>query len=207
MNSVVDIKKFVINRAKAEYSMSGQVCIPVEKIDRHGDQILKAVLKDIDRSEERKVIFHAWNNLETASVQFCSLVSRSYPGKHGALVDEVLKAAFNAFEKSALQHEPEVYSMVRYLNTLADAAYQIQKVNVYTLDSHGSPISWSYFTQPLAQWAKKSGGKEVYFSPAPEPTADAIVGGRNYLCARIMTINDIGKLALIDVPGKNRVLG
>src|SRR5437867_5143872 len=126
MEKVTDIKQYAINKAKAGYSMVGQECVRLEKLDRHGDQALKAIFKEINLHEERKIVFHAWPNLQVACIKFCELVTRQYPGVKAPLADETIEKAFVAYDLSTRCREPEIYSMVRFLNVLADASSAIQ---------------------------------------------------------------------------------
>ncbi|MFC6522661.1 hypothetical protein ACFQAT_25965 [Undibacterium arcticum] len=91
MEKVTDIKQYAIDKAKAGYSMVGQECVRVAELDRHGDQALKAILKAINLNEERRIVFHAWPNLQVACVKYCELVSRKYPGVRGPLADETIE--------------------------------------------------------------------------------------------------------------------
>jgi hypothetical protein len=208
MTEVVQLKQYAIDRVKDDLTKAGQATIAVEQLDRFAEQTLKNVLKNIGLHDEMKIIFHAWTNLEAASSRLCGLITMQYPGKTGPLLEEIFRAAYDVYEQSILAREPEVFNMVRYLTVLADSSYAIQRTDVFALNAKDKPENWPFFSQPLQVWAKKIGAKEIYFVPAPEPSIDAIVGGRNYLCAHIMSMNDIGKLELLNhVPGnQNRAV-
>lgn len=197
MTAIVDINAYSVQKAKQSYQIIGDEPIPVASFERSGDVILKKVLQEIGRYEDKKLIFHGWPNLETACTKFCELISGKFPGKSKPLVNEVIANAFDAFDQSAAEREPELTQMIRFLQVLATAADQIQRIDSFTFVNNAStPKVWKHFSEPLVVWARKQEAREICFTKGPELSVDAIVGGRNVLCTQIMSITDMGKLAM-----------
>lgn len=201
MNAVVDMAPFQIARAKNNYELIGGASVPAAQIEYQGDVILKSVLQRTGLYEERRMLFHNWPNLETVANKYCQLLSPQYPGKNGPLLDEVLTNAFAAFYASSAAKEPEITQMVRFLEVLSNSADRIQGVCAFALSARGDPIPWQHFSEPLGAWLRRISAKEVCFSVAGDLSTDAVIGGRIVLNTKIMSISDIGKLALLSKMG------
>lgn len=197
MNEVIDFIKYVRHKAKENYSMMGQTSVQTNDVESRGELILKQVIESLGLSEDEKIVFHTWENLERACVKLCTLISRAYPGKHKPLLDEVICDAFEVYSCSSSNREPDICSMVRFLNVLADASYSVQKHTVYVLDDLGNPVTWPVYSCSLQQWAESLKATEIHFSPASEIPSETLVGGRTLLSSKIMSMNDLGRLAMI----------
>lgn len=197
MTAIVDFNSYSISKAKQAYDIIGKEAIPVATFERSGDVILKRVLNEIGRYEDKKLIFHAWPNLETASTKYCELISGHFPGKTKPLANEVISKAFDAFDQAATEREPDLNHMIRFLQVLATSADQIQQIDSFTfVHNSTTPKVWKHFSEPLVVWARKHEAKEICFTKGPELSVDTIVGGRNVLCTQILSITDMGKLAM-----------
>lgn len=205
MSDIIDINTYSVQKAKQSYHMIGNEAIPLASFERSGDVILKKVLQEIGRYDDKKIIFHSWPNLETACTKYCELISGQFPGKEKSLAYETMSKAFDAFDKSCAEHEPNMHQMIRFLQTLATSADCIQQIDSFVFVNNAPmPKVWKHFSEPLVVWARKQEAKEICFTVGPELSVDKIIGGRNVLCTQVMSISDMGKLAMF---GSGATLG
>lgn len=193
MNAVVNLKDFKMKKNATLYDRIGAP-VRLDLVENQGDIILKRVMMNIGRYEDKKVLFQQWPNLDQASKKLCQLFSHHYPGKDGPLVEEVLKRAFNAYDSATEDGVPEVQRVATFLEALASAADDAQGIAAYVFDGDGNAIAWPHFSEPLGQWLRHVPGTELHFGRSPQPSREAIVGGRMTLCSKIMGFADIGKL-------------
>jgi hypothetical protein len=201
-SNVISLAK---EKAMHDYNFIGKGIL-TGQIEKNGEVILKTALQNIGRDEEQALIFHAWPNLERASIKLCALISDKYPGKNRPLVEEILDSAFEAYAQSVKERESETKRMARFLQALSVSADKILSICAFHINDRGEPISWPYFEESISSWAKKEDAAEIYFSHGPDLPSDAIVGGRTHLNAKIMTYTDIGKLSIFAYPDSTRAV-
>jgi hypothetical protein len=200
MSDVIDLLEYTSKKAKESYSMMGQIAIKTKTLNKDGKVIFRQVIDSLKLFKEKEVIFHTWENLEIACIKLCALITREFPGKNGPLLDEIIESAFDVYRRSSLNKESDIYSMVRFLNVLADASFSIQRTSVYYIAKNGQLVIWPCFSSPIKVWADKNRVDEIYLSPIASSSGETLAGGRILLSSMIMSMNDLGQLAMINTP-------
>lgn len=92
-------------------------------------------------------------------------------------------------------HEGRVVGI--YLYWLSQCVAEVARVAVYGINKNGNRIRWTYFEEPLHDWARKRGIVRVEaILEEGEPTAEVIAGLRTHLVARITNPVEAGYLEM-----------
>lgn len=190
--SLSDVKR---NRAKLELLMPETKIIHTSNSDISGASILRMALKDNNLLKDSDLIFFSWFNLRTASSRLCEMIGRDLMHDGAPIIDRVLIDAIDVYKASVKNREADIKSMVRFLIVLSDAAFIVQKYGIFFINDRGERVAWPYFSTPFPKWLRQNREATFYMQPLDDVSTDTIIGNHILLCSRIMTPNDLGKVA------------
>lgn len=185
-------KKLLMN-----YSSQEKKTVLLRDIDVRGETLLKQILVKKTLTQKAELIFNTWPNLKQSSILFCEMLSIEFPSANGSLIEQVICQAFEVYLNSAKACEPDLMSMVKYLNVLSNSAFEVQKFVVFSFDAKGKIVTWSNFSMPISKWARFNKFDTFYIGQSVQQPFESLLGGHILFSTKIMSQSDLGKLSFL----------
>lgn len=137
-------------------------------------------------------------NLRKATEKLASFITPMWPApKGGSLLQDAVERAVNKAQEAIDQGQAFEGRLVGvYLYGLLEVVSDIAQLVVRGEDEDGQFHHWEYFSQPLLQWARSHGIKEVLVQQvATQPSEVVLTGLRTHMTACLTDPVGAGYLA------------
>lgn len=199
MTNVVSIKNPRALSAKQSNGDGVAVWPIADLVPKAANAWLKEMTAD---KEYESVALSLWMhqpNLRLATEKLGAFLTPMWPNGlgeslWGSTVERAVKKVESAISRGEI-YEARIVGI--YIYWLSQCVYDIARLAVYGVTKTGERLRWTYFEEPLHEWAKKNGMAQLEAVLIDEePTEEVIAGLHTHLVARITNPVDAGYLEM-----------